>query len=793
MKLTCGLLFLAMNLAAQTALPTVTALRNFSNGIPLSPTAYGFLYGANFGSSPKVFLGGTQCQLFAITDTFLSFQVPADSPTGPSILTVQTAAGTSAPYSFTLSPTSPVIVLNDGKPPFSYFFDVTSIFIPLPTPSAGDRVYFYVDGVGPFRPPVPPEIQIDGNDVPVLAASTFNALIGGPALGPLPVFQIQIPSLPSGPHIMRAIAGNATSPDITFTVINRGLFTSHTGLTFNALQGGPAIPNQSFSVLSGSGTINFSLTTTTVSGGTWLSATPVSGTSAVLTAGVPIQVQANPSGLAIGTYYGSVSIASPDVSNSPQAVTVVLNVSAKAAPSISKTGAIFVGTIGGGNPAAQTISAFNPTVGTISYTSSLQGAGATLFKVTPATGNILSGQSQAISIQASTASVPAGVYPAKLTLSFSDGTIRTVTLLLIETAATGGVASPERRDATSCVATKLLPVFSLVGDSFSVPAAWPTAVEATIADDCGNPMNTGTVVLSFSNGDAPLRLDPNLGGVWSGTWPPANPRASGVVLTLVASQPETKLAGSAQISGGVSANPAVPQVSAGGVVDAAAYRSPVAPGGLVAIFGAELSSAVSQVPVPFPNKVLDTAVLLDGQFIPLYFASGGQVNAMIPYGLPINSTHQLVLQRGNSLSVPQSVVIGVARPGVLTPDSSGAGQGHIYKVDAAGNQILADNNAPAKAGDTLVIYCTGFGAVNPPLTAGAITPFTFLTSTVDTLTAMIGGKPAAVGFAGLTPGFAGLYQVNAVVPAGLPNSDATTLQLTISGQESPSVTLSVHQ
>jgi len=78
------------------------------------------------------------------------------------------------------------------------------------------------------------------------------------------------------------------------------------------------------------------------------------------------------------------------------------------------------------------------------------------------------------------------------------------------------------------------------------------------------------------------------------------------------------------------------------------------------------------------------------------------------------------------------------------------------------------------------------------LVAGSATPLTFLTTTVDTLTAAIGGKPAAVMFSGLTPGSSGLYQVNAVVPDGLPDSATTSLQLTISGQNSAIVTLAVH-
>lgn len=795
MRFVCYGFFLLGTLGAQAQVPSVTTVRNFGNGTALSPAAYAFVFGTNLGNNPQVFFGTAPCQIFGFTDTVVSIQIPSGTPTGTASLTVQTTGGTSAAFPIVITPTSPVFTPNTSKPPPIYFFDATSVFVPIPTPSPGQRVYFYLDGVGPARPPVPPQILIDGNDVPVLSAITLQGFIGAEpnaTLGDLPAFSIQIPSLPGGPHTLEAVAGSGRSGQVPITILARGLFTSQTGLTFNASQGGPSVPSQSFSVLSGQGSFNFSLTTSTLSGGAWLSATPSNGTSVLGTGGVPIQVVANPSGLAIGTYYGTVAITSPDVPNSPQLVTVVLVVAAKAGPSIDKTGAIFVGTTGGSNPPAQTITAFNPGVNSISFTSSLQGASANLFTVTPATATLASGKSQPITIQPSIQNLPTGIYTAKQTLSFSDGTVRTVNLLLVDAAGAGTVPA-QARAAASCTPTKLLPVFTLLGDTFSVPAAFPTSVEVTIVDDCGNPLNSGNVILTFSNGDAPLRLDPNFAGAWTTTWPPGNPR-SPVVLTVTASKPEANLTGVAQVSGGVTANPQVPLVSAGGVVETAAYGAPVAPGNLVSIFGANLStSAASAALVPLPNQLVDTSVLIDGQNVPMFYTSSGQVNAVIPYGLTTNAQHQLIVQRGASYSVPQTVQVGSARPGVFTIDASGTGQGHIYKIDTSGNQILADKNAPAKAGDTLVVYCSGFGAVNPPLTAGTVTPLTFLTNTVNTLTATIGGRPAAVNFSGLTPGSVGLYQANLVVPAGLPNSDTTALILTISGQDSAQVTLAVHQ
>jgi uncharacterized protein (TIGR03437 family) len=128
---------------------------------------------------------------------------------------------------------------------------------------------------------------------------------------------------------------------------------------------------------------------------------------------------------------------------------------------------------------------------------------------------------------------------------------------------------------------------------------------------------------------------------------------------------------------------------------------------------------------------------------------------------------------------------------VFTTNSSGTGQGEIYTITASGAQILAGASTPAKAGNNVVVYCSGLGAVNPPLTAGTATPLTFLTNTVGTLTATIGGVSAPVTFAGMTPGSTGLYQVNLVVPSGLPNNNATQVQLSISGQQSAIVTMAV--
>ena len=59
------------------------------------------------------------------------------------------------------------------------------------------------------------------------------------------------------------------------------------------------------------------------------------------------------------------------------------------------------------------------------------------------------------------------------------------------------------------------------------------------------------------------------------------------------------------------------------------------------------------------------------------------------------------------------------------------------------------------------------------------------------VTVTIGGQPATVQFAGLSPGFAGLYQINAVVPAGVTPGNAVAVVLQTAGQVSPPVTMAV--
>ena len=97
---------------------------------------------------------------------------------------------------------------------------------------------------------------------------------------------------------------------------------------------------------------------------------------------------------------------------------------------------------------------------------------------------------------------------------------------------------------------------------------------------------------------------------------------------------------------------------------------------------------------------------------------------------------------------------------------------------------------PAHAGDVVVIYCTGLGEVHPAIVTGSPAPSSPPAMTVNSVKVNIGGLAVTVQFAGLTPGFVRLYQINAVVPA-IQVGDQVPVVITAAGQQSPPVTMVV--
>jgi uncharacterized protein (TIGR03437 family) len=170
----------------------------------------------------------------------------------------------------------------------------------------------------------------------------------------------------------------------------------------------------------------------------------------------------------------------------------------------------------------------------------------------------------------------------------------------------------------------------------------------------------------------------------------------------------------------------------------------------------------------------------------LFYVSGNQINAQVPFEtVPGTARATVVVGGGASPAVSVSVV--EAAPGIFTQDSSGKGAG--VTANAVTGQLVTAST-PIQRGQIITIYGTGFGPVSPQAATGAPSP-TPAATTTKTVTATVGGLPATVLFAGLTPGLVGLYQLNVQVPSSCPTGSSVPVVATVSGVASNTVTIAI--
>lgn len=629
------------------------------------------------------------------------------------------------------------------------------------------------------------------------------------AAGPFSATTLAVTANPSGlaPGIYTGSVSVSVAPtgdnlDVFVTATVSGgqaeLALSQSGERFQAVAGGASPASQSIAVLSGSGgAINWTASASTTSGGSsWLSVAPASGRSTSSSTS-STTVSVNPAGLQPGDYYGLVQFSADGAANSPQSAQVVFSVLAADAAlpaAVQPTGTIFVGVTGGANPAARTITISNPSNRALTFSTAVFFTnGNNWFTVQPAGGAVAAGQTASFDIQPAINALPVGIYRGEVTLHFiEDSSIRHIVVLAVVVGSPPSGGAPQANapgPQAGCTPTQLLPVSTQLGAGFATPASWPVALEALVVDDCGNLMTSGSVVTSFSSGDASLVLTSLNDGRWTGTWVP-HAVVPQVTVTLAAQETQPAIQGMVQIGGASQANPTVPVVSSGGAVSAASFagNQPLAPGSFAAIFGSNLALGTNVAPsLPFLPKLGGTQAFLGGRPLAMYYTRGDVVIAVVPYDVPLNTTQQLVIQQGSSLSSPERVNIAAAQPAIFTTNQSGSGPGAITNAQ----NVLVTAANPVRAGDAVVIYCAGLGMLDSPITAGVAAPLDKLLNTVNPVTVSIGGKPVVPFFGGLTPGYSGLYQVNAIVPAGLNADPNTPLTITVAGQQSNTVTLAV--
>jgi len=241
---------------------------------------------------------------------------------------------------------------------------------------------------------------------------------------------------------------------------------------------------------------------------------------------------------------------------------------------------------------------------------------------------------------------------------------------------------------------------------------------------------------------------------------------------------------------------AAPLINAGGVVLAAGYaQAPLAPGSILSLFGPNLSAVQGQASsLPLPRTTNGVRVLVNGQEAPLFYVSTTQINAQLPVELTPGTSAQVVVDNNGVSSTPETIQITTVSPGIFTLGPPFGQQGAVL---IANTNVLAMPatagvpSGPTQAGETVSVFCTGLGATDPAVASGSAAPSSPPAVVKSPVAVSIGGLPAMVSFAGLAPGYAGLYQVNAQVPAGIAPSDAVPVVITQGGARSNTATIAI--
>lgn len=223
----------------------------------------------------------------------------------------------------------------------------------------------------------------------------------------------------------------------------------------------------------------------------------------------------------------------------------------------------------------------------------------------------------------------------------------------------------------------------------------------------------------------------------------------------------------------------LPEVRA--ATNGASFAAGVSPGSLASLFGVSLAGGAtrSATLTPLPTELAGVSVSINGAAAPLVFVSDLQINFYVPASTS-GSTARVVVTTPDGASSAFDTPLAAIQPGVFF--DAGSNLGAVLR----NNFGSKTNVVPAVPGDFVQIFATGLGPLVPPPGRGLLV-------TQFPVRVRLGGQLLPendVPDAGAAPGFVGLYQVNARIPANLPPG-TYPLRLIVEGIESNEVNVIV--
>lgn len=228
-----------------------------------------------------------------------------------------------------------------------------------------------------------------------------------------------------------------------------------------------------------------------------------------------------------------------------------------------------------------------------------------------------------------------------------------------------------------------------------------------------------------------------------------------------------------------------PDYTAAGIVNGASFAPGLSANTIGSLFGTNLSWSTDALQAGdvsaavMPTSLANVSVYFEGWPAYLFYVSPSQINFLVPNVL-LPGAFQFWVDRQGIRGPIVTVTLQNAAPAMFQYPAGTA-------IATHSNGSLVTTNAPASAGEIVALWATGLGNTIPGVDDGAIPPAAQSLSQLSQFDVWINGAPidhSLILYAGVAPGYAGLYQINVKLPDPLPANPE--IRLALAGTLSPS-------
>ena len=472
---------------------------------------------------------------------------------------------------------------------------------------------------------------------------------------------------------------------------------------------------------------------------------------------IPVQIALQTASLAKGTYTGTITVSDPNAIDAPQFIAVTVAVGGSVPDKLE----FYLPPGGGASSSFSTVSAPN-----LSLSSS------------PWLASFVNGTKVSMVIAASTG-MATGDYNGSITI-------------------TGSSFAPDNKTVSVVLHVTTQPILG----------ANPSALQFRIAQGA-NKQTAAIAITNSGQGTLSLSSSGVTASTSSGNWISVQGNLQGLTVTADPSglSPDT-YSGTITIASNAANSSVVipvelivaastaPVVSSAGIIaNDTQGGGALAQGDVVSMFGDQFTYGDPQnaPSLPLNTTLGGVQVLVNNQRAPLYYVSPTQINFEVPIDANLGDGTVQVVRNGQAGNLAY-INIKDRVPNFLLLNG-----GSYAIMTTANNDLTGIPSHPLKSGDAVVIYTIGLGPTSPIVPSGTASPSdpnALAKLNVSTQVCFGAQTPffqppcATPFFAGLSPGFVGLYQINVIIPDGVP-SGTTPVYFLVNGIPSDTVQIAV--